>query len=171
MKKDSGWSPYTAGALSGILIILSVFLSGKYFGASTTFVRCTAAIENLFNPDRMASMAYFLRFKPEVDWQWMFVVGIMLGSLVSALTSRSFKWKALPDMWETRFGPSRFKRGAVAMFGGAVAMFGARIAGGCTSGHGLSGTLQLALSGFIVMASLFAGGVVVSRILYGGGNK
>ena len=171
MKQDNGWSPYLAGALSGVLIILSVLLAGKYFGASTTFVRCTAVIESLFSAERVASMDYFLKFRPEVDWQWMFVIGIMLGSLVSALTSKSFKWQAVPDMWEARFGPGRLKRGAVAFIGGAIAMFGARMAGGCTSGHGLSGTLQLSLSGLIVMASLFAGGVVVARILYGGGKK
>lgn len=171
MKQDNGWSPYLAGALTGVLIILSVLLAGKYFGASTTFVRFTAVIESLFSAERVASMDYFLRFRPEVDWQWMFVIGIMLGSLVSAVTSKSFKWKAVPDMWEARFGPSRLKRGAVAFLGGAIAMFGARMAGGCTSGHGLSGTLQLSLSGLIVMASLFASGVVVSHVLYSGGKK
>jgi hypothetical protein len=60
----------------------------------------------------------------------MFVVGIFLGSLVSALTSRSFHWQAVPDMWERRFGGSRAKRAVVAFAGAAVAMFGARLADG-----------------------------------------
>jgi uncharacterized membrane protein YedE/YeeE len=74
-------------------------------------------------------------------------------------------------MWAARFGPGRAKRGVLAFLGGAVAMFGARLAGGCTSGHGLSGTLQLALSGLIVMAALMAGGVLTARLLYSGGEE
>jgi hypothetical protein len=60
----------------------------------------------------------------------MFVVSILIGSLAASTTDRSFRWKALPDMWEMRFGPSRVKRALVAFAGGVVAMFGARLAGG-----------------------------------------
>ncbi len=129
-KEDVGWNPYLAGALSGVVLILSVWLTGKFFGASTTFVRSAGMIEKLFSAGRVAGMAYFLRELPQIDWQWMFVVGIFLGSLISALTSRSFRWQAVPDMWERRFGTGRAKRAAVAFAGAAVAMFGARLADG-----------------------------------------
>ena len=46
---DKGWSPYLAGALAGIVMILSVWIAGKYFGASTTFVRSAGMIEKIFN--------------------------------------------------------------------------------------------------------------------------
>jgi len=124
------WSPYLAGALTGLVMILSVWISGKYFGASTTFVRSAGMIEKLFNAERVAQMDYFIKVVPKVDWQWIFVVGIFIGSLIASTTSGSFRWKALPDMWERRFGPSRLKRGAVAFLGGVIAMFGARLAGG-----------------------------------------
>ena len=124
------WSPYLAGALTGLVMILSVWISGKYFGASTTFVRSAGMIEKLFNAERVAQMDYFIKEVPKVDWQWIFVVGIFIGSLIASPTSGSFRWKALPDMWERRFGPSRLKRGAVAFLGGVIAMFGARLAGG-----------------------------------------
>lgn len=129
-KDDVGWNPYLAGALSGVVLVLSVWLTGKFFGASTTFVRSAGMIEKLFSAERVARMEYFLRELPQIDWQWMFVVGIFLGSLVSALTSRSFRWQAVPDMWERRFGTSRAKRAVVAFAGAAVAMFGARLADG-----------------------------------------
>ncbi len=61
----------------------------------------------------------------------MFVVGIFLGSMISALTSRSFKWQAVPEMWAERFGPrSTGKRALYAFVGGVIAMFGARLADG-----------------------------------------
>jgi len=127
---DKGWSPYLAGALSGLVLVLSVWMAGKYFGASTTFVRSAGMIEKIFNAERVAKMDYFLKEAPKVDWQWMFVVGILVGSLIASTTSKSFQWKGVPDMWEARFGSSAGKRGVVAFTGGLIAMFGARLADG-----------------------------------------
>jgi len=128
--EDKGWSPYLAGALSGIVSIFSVWIAGKYFGASTTFVRSSGMIEKLFDPERVAKMEYFIKELPIIDWQWMFVAGIFIGSLIASTTTGSFRWKAVPDMWEARFGPSKVKRGFVAFIGGVIAMFGARLADG-----------------------------------------
>jgi len=170
--EDRGaWSPYLAGGLTGVVAVLSVLLAGKYFGASTTFVRSTGMLEEVVAPERVSGMDYFLKEVPMVDWQWMFVLGIFFGALVASRASGSFLWKALPDMWEQRFGSSRAKRGIVAFLGGTVAMFGARLADGCPSGHGLSGLMQLAVSGFIALACFFLGGLLIARILYGGGQR
>ena len=128
--ENKGWNPYLAGALTGVVMILSVWIAGKYFGASTTFVRSAGMIEKIFGAERVAKMDYFIKEMPKIEWQWMFVIGIFLGSLIASTTSGSFQWKALPDMWESRFGPSRLKRGVVAFFGGLIAMFGARLADG-----------------------------------------
>jgi putative effector of murein hydrolase len=128
--KKKGWSPYSAGALSGVLSILSVWIAGKYFGASTTFVRSTGMIEKILDPERVAQMSYFVKEVPQIDWQWMFVVGILIGSLIASATSGTFLWKGVPNMWEKRFGPSKLKRGVAAFLGGVIAMFGARLADG-----------------------------------------
>ena len=127
---DKGWSPYLAGALAGIVMILSVWVTGKYFGASTTFVRSAGMIEKIFSAERVEKMDYFIKEVPKIEWQWMFVFGIFMGALISSTTSRSFKWKAVPDMWEDRFGPGKMKRAVVAFIGGMIAMFGARLADG-----------------------------------------
>jgi uncharacterized membrane protein YedE/YeeE len=127
---DKGWSPYLAGALSGVVLVLSVLISGKYFGASTSFVRSAGILEKLVDPERVAKVEYFARTAPVIDWQWMFVLGILIGSFISAITSGSFRLKALPDMWHSRFGPSIAKRSMLAFVGGAILLFGARLAGG-----------------------------------------
>ena len=127
---DKGWSPYLAGALSGLVLVLSVWMAGKYFGASTTFVRSAGMIEKIFSTERVAKMDYFAKEAPKVDWQWMFVAGILFGSLIAASASKTFRWKGVPDMWETRFGGGAAKRGIVAFMGGLIAMFGARLADG-----------------------------------------
>jgi uncharacterized protein len=130
-RENGAWSPYLAGALSGVVGILSVWIAGKYFGASTSFVRTAGMIEQIFGPERVAQMAYFIKVAPKIDWQWMFMIGILLGAFIAAVTSGSFRLQALPDMWAERFGAQSIgKRAAFAFIGGAVAMFGARLADG-----------------------------------------
>lgn len=165
---DGGWNPYLAGALSGLVSVISVGVTGNYLGASTTFVRTAGMIEKVIAPEHMSTLDYFIKTVPRIDWQWMFVIGIFIGALIAAVSSGSFRWQALPDMWQERFGSnSRGKRALFAFVGGTIAMFGARLADGCPSGHGLSGSLQLALSGFISLVCFFVGGMIVAHLIYG----
>ena len=129
-QEPGGWNPYLAGALTGLLLVLSVWFTGKYVGTSTTFVRSAGYIEKVFNAERVAEMEYFKKELPKIDWQFLFVIGIFVGSVIASTTSRSFRWQAVPTMWETRFGPDKGKRAIAAFAGGAIAMFGARLADG-----------------------------------------
>ncbi len=129
-QEPEGWNPYIAGALTGLLLVFSVWFTGKYVGASTTFVRSAGYIEKIFDAGRVAKMEYFIKEMPKIDWQFLFVVGIFFGSLISSTTSKSFRWQGVPAMWEARFGANKAKRAVIAFFGGAIAMFGARLADG-----------------------------------------
>ena len=160
------WNPYLAGALAGLLLVLSVYVTGKYFGASTTYVRAAGFVESTVDAERVSAMAYFIKEAPKIDWQFLFVIGIGLGALGAALLSSTFRIQAVPDRFAARFGSAPAKRFALAFLGGAIAMFGARLADGCPSGHGLSGSLQLAASGFVALFGFFAAGIVVARLLY-----
>jgi len=128
--EGKGWNPYLAGFLTGLLLIASVWFTGKYVGASTTFVRTAGLIEKVFSPERVSRVEYFVKEMPKIDWQWMFVAGIFFGSLIASAGSGSFRWQALPRRWEERFGKGGAKRGVTAFIGGATAMFGARLADG-----------------------------------------
>lgn len=129
-EEKRGWNPYIAGALTGLLLIFSVWFTGKYVGASTTFVRSAGYIERIFDAERVGQMAYFKKEMPKIDWQFLFVIGIFIGAVAASTTSGSFRWQAVPDRWKERFGSSVPKRAAVAFLGGVVAMFGARLADG-----------------------------------------
>lgn len=128
--KKVQWSPYLAGALIGVVSWFSVLTAGKYLGVSTTFVRTAGMIESIFIPERVASLPYFLKEKPIIEWQWMEVLGILIGAFIAAKLSGDYKKTFVPPMWQKHFGPSRFKRWAVAFFGGVILMFGARMADG-----------------------------------------
>ncbi len=177
MNDSSRWRPYIAGALAGLLAIGSVVVSTKllgspkYLGTSTTFVRAAGLIEQSVTQERVAGNAYFQATQLQVDWQFMLVAGIFLGALVASLVDRSFKLEGVPPIWSDRFGNSAFLRAIGALVGGVVAMFGARLAGGCPSGHGLSGLMQLSVSGLLAMVGFFAGGVLVANLVYRSGRS
>ena len=170
MKGKSAWNPYLAGALSGMVSIGSIYFVGKYLGASTSFVRTTGMIEQLFFPDRVAMMTYFMKELPVIDWQWMFVIGIAVGAFIAAMESGDFHIQLIPNMWKSRFGDGIKQRAIVAFIGGIIAMFGARLADGCPSGHGLSGSLQLSVSRYIALICFFIGGLISANWLYRGGK-
>ena len=72
----------------------------------------------------------------------------------------------VPGVWRNRFGGSVGKRMVAAFIGGFIILFGARLAGGCTSGHGISGTLQLAVSGWVFFAVMFVTGVTTAKLMF-----
>ena len=166
------WRPYVTGALVGLLATASVAVSAKmlgkpkYLGASTTFVRSVGLIEKTVAGDHVENNAYYQSKKVKIDWQFMFVVGILIGAFIASMIDRSFKVEGVPPVWCGRFGRKASVRAVGAFLGGIVAMFGARLAGGCPSGHGLSGLMQLSLSGFLAMAGFFGAGVLVANLVY-----
>ena len=138
-----------------------------YLGASTTFVRAAGLLEKVVAPERVAANEYFSKEKVRVDWQFMLVLGIFLGALISSTMDRSYKLEDVPPIWENRFGSSLGKRAVGAFVGGIVAMLGARMADGCPSGHGLSGMMQLSVSAFVALGMFFSFGVIVAALVYG----
>jgi len=129
-KARDGWNPYVLGGLAGLLSVWSTYYTGKYFGASTTFVRAAGLVEEAVIPERAASLEYLVKNAVKLDWQGMFLVGIFLGVFLAAVLFGEFKFQAVPDMWKRHFGESAVSRGLVAFLGGAVARFGARLADG-----------------------------------------
>ena len=172
MKSAVSWRPYVAGALVGVLATFSVIAStqflGKtqFLGASTTFVRAAGFVEQAVDPAHVKKNPYFLKEKVKIDWQFMLIVGIFVGALGASVIDGSFKLEAVPPVWRERFGGSVGLRAVGAFLGGIVAMFGARLADGCPSGHGLSGLMQLSVSGFIALACFFGAGVLMAALVY-----
>ncbi len=161
------WSPYAVGAFIGILSWFAFFSADNPIGVSTSIVRTVGMMAETVAPDYVSTNAYFAKFTPAVDWEWMLVAGLALGAFVSSRLSGDKPAEPVEYPWRARFGPSRTKRYLAAFAGGVVLIFGARLAGGCTSGHGISGSLQLALSGWLFFASVFVSGILTAFLLFG----
>jgi len=161
------WSPYLVGAFIGLLSMATLYFSDKPLGASTAYARLAGMFGNLFNRRRTESLKYFQENKPVVDWEVMVVFGAVLGAFLAAWHGSELTAEWLPAMWVARFGEDSLAlRIGVALLGGVFMAFGARLAGGCTSGHGISGTMQLAVGSWISVICFFIGGIAVAMLMF-----
>ena len=164
--KMTQWSPYAVGIGIGVLSWLAFLLSDKPIGCSTAFSQTSGMVERLFRGSRVAEKPYYKMFTPTVDWQWMLVIGILVGAFISAQLSGEFRATWIPHMWASSFGNGIGLRWIVALIGGVLIGLGARWAGGCTSGHGISGTLQLAVSSWVAVMGFFIGGIITAMAIF-----
>jgi hypothetical protein len=159
------WSPYVVGVGIGLLSCLTLLFSDRFIGASTAFARTAGMIERCFRGDTVLARPYYRKFPPEIDWEWMFVLGIVIGALGAALLAGEWRLLVAPDRWAAVFGAGFFRRWSAALTGGVLMGFGARWAGGCTSGHGISGAMQLAVGSWLALVCFFLGGIAVARLV------
>jgi len=124
------WSPYIAGIGIGILSWVSFLLSDKAIGCSTAFARTSGMLERLFRGKKVNEKAYYKEFVPKVDWEWMLVLGVVIGAFLSATLSGQFQLQWVPGTWAATFGYTPLVRWGVAFIGGILMGAGARWAGG-----------------------------------------
>jgi uncharacterized membrane protein YedE/YeeE len=145
----------------GLVVVLAIFLH-QIFGESTTYSWFAGQL--LF-----PNFEYTKSVIQTIGWEPFSDIGTFLGALIAALfVSRHFQGfrPVVPPSWRNRFGSSRSKR-AIGSFGGFfILMFGARMAGGCTSGHILSGGVQMAASAWLFTVAVVIGMIATARVTY-----
>jgi hypothetical protein len=161
------WSPYLIGAGIGVLSWVVFVVVNNPLGITTALSQVAGgAATPILGAEAVAQNSYWAKNPLKLDYGTLFLVGTMLGGLLSALLAGTWKAESVPTVWAERFGPSVIKRYLVAFAGGVIAMYGARLANGCTSGNGISGGLQLALSGWVFLAVMFPAGIATARLLF-----
>jgi len=162
------WSPYAAGAGLGVVAVAALWLSQQPLGSSGAYI--TMAGAGLKAAGAALSESTYFKFvsPPSLTWQLLLVAGVPLGALVSALWGRNFRVETAPDLWIRFFGEQRWKRWLAMFLGGIILEYGASIAGGCTSGLAIAGSLQLSGAGFLFIAGLFTTGLITAKVLYRG---
>lgn len=164
---EPAWSPYLVGAGIGLLTMLTLAISKKPVGASSSYATIAGMLGRLIAPKHIASLKYYQEHPPRVNWELVFVLSAVGGAFLAAWHGGELNGEYLQDMWIARFGDDSLLLRTLAAFGGGALMaYGARIAGGCTSGHGISGTLQLAVGSWIAVICFFIGGIVLAVPMY-----
>lgn len=159
------WNPYAAGIVLGLVLILTFILVGNGVGASGMFASIAAAVGMDIAPDATAANHYLGRMvangaNPFDSWIVVEVVGVAIGALLAAVSAGRFRVR----LDGSRKVGTSF-RIVLALLGGIMAGFGSRVAAGCTSGVGLSGTAMLSIGGFAFLLSFFVVGLGASVLL------
>jgi uncharacterized membrane protein YedE/YeeE len=165
--REKAWSPYAAGVVIGLLQIPAFLIIETALGASSSYVTIGGLLASWIDPSilKIDYVARHIAATGKNWWQVALVGGIAIGAFISAWLSGARRQSVSP-VWANALGSaSPAKRYAVAFFGGFLMLLGARIADGCTSGHGLSGMAQLSVGSTIAVAAMFAGGIAAALLM------
>jgi uncharacterized membrane protein YedE/YeeE len=99
-------------------------------------------------------------------WRLPFVAGLVLGGFLSAISTGGWQPTWSLGMFDQAIGWGHAGKAAWMFVGGMFIGFGTRLAGGCTSGHGIFGLANLELPSMISTVSFMAGGVLATQALY-----
>lgn len=153
-------NPYVAGVLLGLVLIASIYISGRGLGASGAVKSCVLSAMGTVAPDHAGENLYYAKHvssetSPLKSWLVFEVLGVLIGGFLSGMLSNRLTLRV--DK-----GPriSSGTRLAFAFAGGILFSFGAQFGRGCTSGAALSGMGVLSTGGFITMLAIFGSGYV-----------
>lgn len=164
-------NPYLAGALLGLVLFTSFFLTGNGLGASGGINHIVVFLEDLIVPEHVNRTPFLLEMaggdlNPLTSWIVFLTAGVILGGLTSGLLHGRVRV-------QTGKGPriSTRARWFFAFLGGSIMGYGARLARGCTSGQALSGGATLSAGSWALMFAIFGGGYALAYFVRGLWNE
>lgn len=141
-------SPVVGGLLIGSAQAMSLLLTSSPLGVSATYEHLSLYILQAFGVKPAAVPSFPSR-------PVLFSLGIILGSTLLLMQNLHADYSATDVVipaWQ-------------AFVGGTVMTFGARLGGGCTSGHGLSGVSAMSASSFVTVAAMFGAGILTRALI------
>jgi len=158
-------NPYLGGVLLGLLVLITVYITGRGLGASGAVKSTVVTTAEVVTPDQVKVNEYTSQFvsddhSPMYTWLVFESIGIFLGGLLSGVIfgrAKKFRVEHSPKI-------TAKKRLIFALIGGALFGLGSQFGRGCTSGAALSGTATFALGGVIVMVTIFGTGYVFAYL-------
>lgn len=151
--------------LGGILMALLLLFAFSIFGANrpigaSTYVPYFSGIIFGLDPE---TYTYLKEVKAAGAWEGVMLLGALFGGFITSIfITKSFRLSLIPTAWKKYKNNSVLSRLIWSFVSGFIMIIGARMAGGCTSGHFLSGMAQTAIS------SMIFGGVVMLSLLITG---
>lgn len=158
MKEKEYMNPYLAGLLLGILLLATIYITGRGLGASGAIKSFTIATVETVAPEHTNSAKFYKEYSSEhsggplMNWLVFEVVGVFIGAFISGLMSNRLNFKM-------EKGPQISGRIRVfgAIIGGVLWGIGSQLGRGCTSGAALSGMAVMSTGGIITMFAIFGG--------------
>jgi uncharacterized protein len=152
-------NPYLAGFFLGLVLLATIFITGRGLGASGAIKSIVVATVDAIAPSHAEQSSFYGSYvgagkeSPLKAWLVFEIVGVLIGGFISGLTMDRLKIT-------TEGGPRvrPHTRWVFALIGGALFGIGAQYARGCTSGAALSGMAVLSTAGFVAMLAIFGAG-------------
>lgn len=178
-EKMRNWSWIRSGLMLAFVLLAAIILV-KPIGVSTQYVITDAVVWDLFSDgviyaDESQKTGYgsdnaylnksggkYAKSAAEpMNYSYIFVLAMILGGFIGYMQTKGHDKPS-----EKVSEPTTARYYLKAFSAGFLVLFGARLAGGCTSGHMMSGIMQTSLSGYLFTVSVFAAAVPVAWILY-----
>jgi len=159
MKPKPYMNPYLAGILLGLVLLATIYITGRGLGASGGFKSMVMTGVKETTPTHWSAGEYYKSFEatsegesPLRSWLFFEIIGVFVGAVISGIISNRMGWKL-------EKGPRITNRTRIlfAILGGALFGFGSQLGRGCTSGSALSGMAVMSLGGLITMMAIFGG--------------
>lgn len=158
MENNQYMNPFIAGILLGLLLLLTIFITGRGLGASGAVKSAVIGIEKTVAPSHTENMRFYEEYdethaeNPLKSFLVFEVIGVLIGAFASGMISNRLKFSLEKgDMITSK------TRIAMAILGGALFGFGAQFGRGCTSGAALSGMGVFSTGGILTMFAIFGG--------------
>ena len=150
--------------MSGLLLLtFSIYGADRPIGASTYVPYFSAIIFDL-DPEKYS---YINENKNSGSWEGVMLLGVLFGGFItSVFITRTFRFSLMPYAWKKYKNNSILSRLLWSFFAGFIMIIGARLAGGCTSGHFMSGMSQMAISAMIFGGVVMLTLVITGRLFY-----
>jgi uncharacterized protein len=148
-----------AGAAIAAITLALLFVTNRRLGISSGFEDiCSLALP----------LPYFQRqsLLSNRTWRLPFVIGLLIGGFVSALSSGGWQPTLALGIFDERIGFGPAGKLAWMFVGGLFIGFGTRLGNGCTSGHGIFGMSNLERSSFVTTLAFMAGGIATTNLIY-----
>lgn len=155
------WAGWIGGIAIGTYAIFQFWMSNRQLG-------CSLAYGNLIGYTSRLNYFHHGQFSELNNWRLWFIVGIPLGGLLASLTSPeplSTTW-SMGRIYDQVMPESDWLKGLVVMLGGVFMGYGARLAGGCTSGHVITGCAQFNPPSLLASVLFFVGGLLTVQLLF-----
>lgn len=158
------WNPYVAGFAIGLVLLAAFVVMGRGLGATGAFSAVLVWLISLASPETVEGNAIHSGYWNDGAPLSVFLVYLMLGSLAGAALSGALAARARVTIGR---GPNISDGGrlALAFAGGFIIAFGAKLAGGCTSGQGLTGGSMLNVGSWAFLMAVFIGGYALAPLL------
>lgn len=156
MQSKPYMNPYLAGFLLGLVLLATIYITGRGLGASGAFKSVIIATVENVAPQHAENTAFYTDFRetnPEGPWKNFLVfevIGVLIGAFFSGVMANRTGLKLEKGPRVT--GTTRI---VAAIIGGALFGFGSQLGRGCTSGAALSGMAVLSLGGIMTMLAIF----------------